>query len=140
MIVDDEKFNCDIIEGFLMVLNMHNYKARVKQCYNGEQAVEAVRAAVEEFDPFRYTLILMDCNMPFLDGYEATKRIRRLWEGIGVKRENQPRIIAVTGHVEEEYVMKAMDSGMDKVYPKPFPIKEFGKLLKRMKFIEQIPP
>jgi CheY-like chemotaxis protein len=81
----------------------------------------------------------MDCNMPFLDGYEATKQIRRLWKNIGIKREFQPRIVAVTGHVEEEYVLKAMSCGMDRVYPKPFPIKDFGKLLKDMQFIKEVP-
>jgi len=47
--------------------------------------------------------------------------------------------VAVTGHVEEEYVMKAINSGMDKVYPKPLPIKEFGKLLMDMRFISEVP-
>ena len=47
--------------------------------------------------------------------------------------------MAVTGHVEEEYVMKAINSGMDKVYPKPLPIKEFGKLLMDMRFISEVP-
>ena len=77
--------------------------------------------------------------MPFLDGYEATKKIRRIWSLMGIKREFQPKIVAVTGHVEEEYVLKAINSGMDKVYPKPLPIKEFGKLLMDMKFINDVP-
>ena len=48
-------------------------------------------------------------------------------------------IVAVTGHVEEEYVIKSYQAGMDKVFPKPFPIKEFGLLLKEMNFIKEIP-
>ena len=48
-------------------------------------------------------------------------------------------IIAVTGHVEEEYVRKAKDNGMNKVFPKPFPIKEFGKLLIDCNFLSQVP-
>ena len=77
--------------------------------------------------------------MPFLDGYEATKQIRKMFMSNEIARNNQPRIVAVTGHVENEYVQKANKSGMDKVYPKPFPIKEFGKLLMDMKFIEGVP-
>ena len=139
LIVDDERFNCDIIEGFLMVLGMKHSTSRVEACYNGEQAVRAIQNAVDEHEPYKFTLILMDCNMPFLDGYEATKQIRKIWLNMGIKREFQPKIIAVTGHVEAEYVLKAINSGMDKVYPKPLPIKEFGKLLMDMKFINEVP-
>ena len=77
--------------------------------------------------------------MPFMDGYEATKIMRRLWSKQGIMRDDQPTIIAVTGHVEEEYVRKAKDSGMNKVFPKPFPIKEFGKLLIDCNFLTQVP-
>jgi PleD family two-component response regulator len=76
LVVDDEKFNCDIIFGFLMILGVKDRKENTKFAYNGEQAVNEIRRAFDEDDPFRYKLILMDCNMPFLDGYEATKIIR----------------------------------------------------------------
>jgi CheY-like chemotaxis protein len=36
LVVDDEKFNCDIIDGFLMVLGFNNKEDRVEACYNGE--------------------------------------------------------------------------------------------------------
>ena len=41
----------------------------------------------------------------------------------------QPKIVAMTGHVEAEYVSKALESGMDKVFSKPISVKEFGQLL-----------
>ena len=126
LIVDDEKFNCDIIEGFLMILGFTQRAEMTEFAYNGEQAVKAIKTSMDENDPFRFSLILMDCNMPFLDGYEATKRIRKLFLTLDIPREQQPRIVAITGHVENEYVQKAISSGMDKVYPKPLPIKEFG--------------
>ena len=74
-----------------------------------------------------------------MDGYDATKAIRRLLTKQSIRREAQPQIIAVTGHVEEEYVRKAQDSGMNKVFPKPFPIKEFGKLLLDCKLLTSLP-
>ena len=37
--------------------------------FNGEEAVSKINKALDENDPYRYSLILMDCNMPFLDGY-----------------------------------------------------------------------
>ena len=77
--------------------------------------------------------------MPFIDGYKATREIRKLYMNMDVQRELQPKICAVTGHVENEYVQKAYSSGMDKVYSKPFAIKEFGHLLLNMRLIETVP-
>jgi CheY-like chemotaxis protein len=104
LIVDDEKFNCEIIDGFLMLLNFQNKNKLREFAYNGEQAIDAVKNAISDNDPHRYALILMDCNMPFKDGYQATKEIRKLYKTMGVNRNLQPKIVAVTGHVENEYV------------------------------------
>ena len=62
--------------------------------------------------------------MPFLDGYEATKRIRAMVKlAKGTDEENKSpellKIVAVTGHVEPEYISKAKKSGMDEVFGKP---------------------
>ena len=114
LVVDDEKFNCDIILGFLMLLGLKNRHQRTAFAYNGEQAVAQVQQAIDQGDPTRFKLILMDCNMPFMDGYQATKNIRRLTQGL--PQEDQPKIFAVTGHVEDEYYTKAISAGMDQVY------------------------
>ena len=45
-----------------------------------------------------YKLIFMDCNMPFMDGYETTTRIRKLFYEMNLV---QPIISAVTGHTEQ---------------------------------------
>ena len=44
-----------------------------------------------------YEVIFMDCNMPFMDGYEATSRIRQLFYDLSLP---QPIITALTGHTE----------------------------------------
>ena len=69
LIVDDEKFNCEIIDGFLMLLNFKDKNNSREFAYNGEQAIDAVMNAIDDNDPHRFALILMDSNMPFKDGY-----------------------------------------------------------------------
>ena len=70
--------------------------------YNGLEAVEAVEKdyTMNKERGRNYTsykLILMDCQMPFMDGYEATQRIKNYLFGEGAK---QPIVSAVTGHTE----------------------------------------
>jgi len=52
----------------------------------------------------------MDCNMPHLDGYQATSQIR---EYVTSLKHNQPRILGISGHVEEKYKQRALGAGMD---------------------------
>ena len=54
--------------------------------------------------------------MPIMDGYEATSKIRQFLYENNIK---QPLIFAVTGHNERQYVIKALNSGMNKVLSKP---------------------
>ena len=107
----------------MRVLGMKDIDQKVDSGYNGEQLVEHVQRAIDEGDPYRYSLILTDCMMPFMDGYEAIKRVRKM---LAPYREKQLVVIAITGHVEKEYILKAEKSGMDTVYPKPLPIIELG--------------
>jgi CheY-like chemotaxis protein len=90
---------------------------------SGEDALKKVIENVEENkEEFcNYSLILMDCNMPFMDGYEATDKIRQYLYNKGVL---QPIIIAVTGHTENLYIQRALDSGMNEVIFKPVEIFE----------------
>jgi CheY-like chemotaxis protein len=80
LVADDEAFNILVIKGLMRVLGMQDIDSKVDICYNGEQLVEHIQKAIDENDPYRYSLILTDCMMPFMDGYEATRRIRKLLE------------------------------------------------------------
>ena len=54
--------------------------------------------------------------MPHLDGYEATKQIRAY---MTAQNRSQPRILGISGHVEEEYKQRAKNAGMDQLISKP---------------------
>ena len=54
--------------------------------------------------------------MPYMDGYTATQEIR---EYLYTKNLKQPIITAVTGHIEQSYVNRALKSGMNQVLSKP---------------------
>lgn len=86
---------------------------------NGE---EAVRACLEK----EYDLIFMDCQMPVLDGYEATRQIRKI-EGKG----KHPVIIAITAYAMESDVEKCFQAGMDDFLSKPFRREDLMNIIKK---------
>lgn len=62
-----------------------------------------------------------------------------MFDQVGIRREQQPKIVAITCLIEKEFVNKAYKSGIDKIIPKPLPIEQFGQLLKNMNLIDEIP-
>jgi len=88
---------------------------------NGREAVERVLEG-------RFDLVLMDCEMPEMDGYEATDRIRR------IEREQQRRavpIVALTAHAMPGDQRRCLECGMNEVVTKPVALETFGRLLER---------
>lgn len=65
-----------------------------------------------------YGIIFMDCSMPIMNGFECTDKIRSYLEEVCIQEE-QPRIIAITGHTEKEYIQQAWNYKMDELVPKP---------------------
>ena len=70
--------------------------------------------AVVAFERERYDLILMDCQMPEMDGFEATRQIRLKERG-----KKKIPIVALTANEMVEDRLKCLDSGMDDHLPKP---------------------
>jgi CheY-like chemotaxis protein len=89
-----------------------------------ENGAAAVRMFTEA--PERYNLILMDIQMPEMDGYEATRRIRSLNTPAA---KNIP-IIAMTANVFKEDIERCLDAGMDDHVGKPLDFDEVRKKLK----------
>jgi signal transduction histidine kinase/DNA-binding response OmpR family regulator len=94
----------------------------------GIDCAENGAAALAMFarDPERYDMIFMDVQMPEMDGYEATERIRAL----GVPRAREIPIVAMTANVFREDIEKCMAAGMDGHVGKPL---DFGEVLSRLR-------
>jgi CheY-like chemotaxis protein len=80
-----------------------------------------------------YKLILMDCNMPVLDGFEATKEIRQMVSD--GKLKTAPSILALTAYATEGFKKKCLISGMEDVITKPISAKQIGALLEMKRII-----
>jgi len=104
LLVEDNPVN-----QLVAVANLHKLGLQVSIADNGVQAVE--RAREQQFD-----LILMDCQMPLMDGYEATAAIRRL---AGGSVRHLP-IVALTANALQDDRSKCLAAGMDGFLTKPF--------------------
>ncbi|WP_462076940.1 ATP-binding protein [Nitrospira sp. CMX1] len=103
LVADDNEINQVVACKFLQKLG-----CQVEVARTGREAVEAISRTT-------YDIVLMDCEMPEMDGYEATREIRCREEGA----VNHLPIMALTGHASEEDAEKCRQAGMDKVIIKP---------------------
>jgi PAS domain S-box-containing protein len=111
LVVEDNEINQVVTVNLLRELGCASSTAG-----NGKQAVEAIKQQ-------RFDLILMDCQMPILDGYQATRIIRSLKEGEGLP------IIALTAHATPDDRERALNAGMDDYLSKPITNKQLSKML-----------
>lgn len=86
------------------------------------------RAAVTLFEHHRFDIVLMDCQMPVMDGFEATAAMRILEHTRGAARTP---IVAVTAGVLEEDRQRCLDAGMDDFCMKPIIAKHLRQVLER---------
>ncbi len=114
LLTEDNKINQKVA---LKILNKIGYQVDIAN--NGKEALDALRKT-------DYDLVLMDCQMPELDGYAASKEIRS--QTSGVKNINVP-IIAMTAHAMKGDREKCIDAGMDDYLTKPVKPKNISKML-----------
>ena len=115
LLVEDNSLNCELI-----VKLLEDCSITIEIANNGKEAVEMFQS-----NPKKYKLILMDLQMPIMDGFEATKIIRE-------KNKDVP-IIALTANVRKEDIVKTKEIGMNEHLGKPLDINSlFQVLLKYM--------
>jgi signal transduction histidine kinase/ActR/RegA family two-component response regulator len=102
---------------------LENLGCRVEMAADGLEAVEATSRA-------RFDLILMDCQMPRMDGYQATELIRQN-ERIPCGEALRTPIVALTAHAMEGDRQQCLLAGMDDYLSKPFTQEQLSELLER---------
>jgi CheY-like chemotaxis protein len=116
LLVEDNEMNQMIA---IEILKDSGFKIEVAP--NGKEAVDMVNAADADY----YDIILMDIQMPIMDGYEATRLIRTMEDPV---KANIP-IIAVTANAFDEDKKNALNAGMNGHLAKPYDIAEILRTL-----------
>lgn len=115
LLAEDMQLNQLVVVKMLHILGCH-----VDVADNGLEAVE-------RFGSADYDLILMDCQMPCMDGLEATRRIRELEHG----HEHSVVIVACTANVLESDRERCLEAGMDDFLCKPISLKVLHDAVER---------
>jgi len=120
LLVEDNSINQEVAQGLL-----EDFGLSSDTVANGLEAIKALRSAPAGHP---YTVVLMDCQMPEMDGYEATQQIRAKTAG-----ENNAKItiIAMTANAMKGDKEKCLAVGMDDYISKPIDSKTLIKALKR---------
>jgi len=116
--VDDNEINRRVLKAMLNKLG-HS----VIEASSGQEAIDIVQSGVD------IDLILMDCEMPGLNGFDTTKAIRRWQYG---QADKVCRIIALTAHTLEEHKEHCLDAGMDGHLGKPLRLQELSELIDQL--------
>lgn len=114
LLVDDNALNLKLAK-----IVLEQLKCEVTTAKNGREAVDL---AVKQ----RYDAILMDCHMPTMDGYEATRLLRSQ-----ESRDEPQVIIAMTASVLAEDRQRCTEAGMDDFVPKPFQREQLAQTLSK---------
>ena len=115
LVVEDNEVNL-----ILLQLQLETLGVAAQIAHSGAEAVEAFRGAC-------WDIVLMDIEMPQMDGMQATAAIRRMLGDAG----DQPYVVAVTAHVFGDTKQRMEDAGMDDFVSKPVLVGELVKALQR---------
>lgn len=114
LVAEDNSISTKVIRSMLGKLNL-----KPDTACNGEEALQAMKAQ-------HYDLVLMDCEMPILDGFSATQQLRA-WEAEN-QRQRTP-VVALTAHILAEHKERARLAGMDGHMAKPVELSQLRELI-----------
>ncbi len=117
LVAEDNPVNRMVIEGLLS-----KFEIKPDFAENGRQAVDAFFNIEKDYD-----LVLMDCEMPEMDGFDATCAIREEEKNRAI---TATPIIALTAHVEASHRQRVFDCGMNHFLSKPVTINKLNEALK----------
>ncbi len=134
LVAEDNVTSCIVVLAILKKMGMTAHSVT-----DGLEAVDAVKTA-------SYDLVLMDVQMPGMDGLEATRKIRQWeeerkaasWDGQGDQRHspipaagNRLPIIAMTAHTQQQELDRCLEAGMDDTITKPFSRRILEEILEK---------
>jgi CheY-like chemotaxis protein len=119
--VDDDFFNLEMMK---KILKLYRSKYHTLEAHNGQEAITLYEEHWKDIK-----VILMDCEMPVIDGLEATSRILSKHKQKATFSNRKLRIIGLTGHVGAEYKQRCLKAGMEDVLEKPIKIERLNALL-----------
>ena len=122
LLVEDNELNQEIAQFLLTEAG-----AVVDIAWNGKEAVESVRTAHRKGE--KYDVILMDIMMPVMNGYEATREIRRMEQESA--QEIHTPVIAMTANAFAEDAARCREAGMDAHVAKPLDINRIISVIDR---------
>jgi len=112
LVVEDD---VDLIEIYREILEMHEFD--VQTASNGEEGIK-------KFIEYKPYLVIMDGDMPVLNGYESFKQIKEI--------DNKANVIIVTGYSEfDPKNIEAIKQGLIKIIPKPLGVNQLLELAKK---------
>ena len=128
LIVDDEPFNVLGMQLNIDNLGLKGLSKLVDRAYNGSEALLKVKDSFEK-KSIIYGLIFTDISMPIMDGYEFVEGLRDFYR---LNKVPQPKVVACTGHFEDQFIKRAWIHEIDEVIPKPMNIDILKSIIDEM--------
>ncbi|NOR51197.1 MAG: response regulator, partial [Gammaproteobacteria bacterium] len=120
LIVDDEPINLRLLERILQ-----------SQGYTNLVLVQDPREVLERYQEHKICLIMLDINMPYLDGYQVMEQLKALHDPL------LPPIIVLTAKNDDEHLLRALDAGARDYVTKPFNANELLMRVRNLLDVQQ---